>query len=266
MDFEKDLKQLIAEEYGISNTVSETSEEIIKAITSFAKQGVLSGEIKVPFGKWKNKLAVQFFVFSCTTEDEMKEFLQDPGLRTKYLYDKDVLVVKLPFDKELERVPANYTDVVRHEVHHAFQTRMAGSDWLENREKEYTEAIRTVDEATTTLEQDIAFVVYYSFNFERDAITNDIYHTVLNSSQKDERQNLLMNTHYRNMQRLGRLISSVDSGDTNITNNIKNALNGMYGGNFTFNSFLKLAKHVYKEYLRNFGRAIVKGRKDRQKN
>ena len=269
------LKEIIAEELGISNKVSLLTLRIKNLISNdFAKHKNLeSFHYNMPLSNLKyvsvygNKLTVNFendklsVLFFVLDKNDDAYHVYKSKYSSGYSSDKNQITLYLEsFSNKIVWHESNST--IQHEVEHYFQTYKKGKP-LSTREDivKYNTFIEMF-KSNDMYKQLIGGIYYFYTKVEQNAIVNGLYREIMEVNKfsyiEKPIEVLRENKHYKILNKLKHLFNEIINDDM-MKEFISDELKEL---NKPINSFIKIANITFSEYTKKFSRTLFKAKKD----
>lgn len=250
----EEIVQQINEELGVSDLVTNTTNNIISAIIKDNKiNKKFKGRIE-NFNVFGINISVIYQIYVVNTINDIINIVTDnPGRtdRTLNIYTTIVYV------KELNKY-IDYNGTTQHEIEHLYQTIKSKKLLLHPESADmYKTACNLVEYGSTIYDGIVGYVVYYNNKFEKDAFANDTYRQIIDNPREKPIEIVKNTDVYQNIGTISRYVNSKSS-------KVKQKIEDVTFKNFGkhYNWWLNMAKKVIANYKNKMGKVIVKAEKD----
>lgn len=256
----EEIKQYINEELGVNDSVASEAGRIWKAISEKVKSNPPISDALIGY-EWATiktrgkeiEIPVVYRVVPFQTMADYKRASSWGGMNSSYNQATKSIYLNSGYIVSEKKLISSLN--LQHELHHAFQHASGIRPNLVRDENIYR--IATASLASMSLiPRAVAFVFYYYEKAETDANINNIYAAVLQAKSPEEEEKTLKSTVvYRNIKYL-------NDNKKDFLSDKRTELE-LKKYKVSPGQFKKIYDEVLKSYYRNFGRAIVKARQDR---
>lgn len=265
-----DIRTAINEELSINNDVTSLSNSIFNTIkdifshgktTNIKKNGYV--ECKGNFYQSLNgyKINVCFTIFNFRSNEDYEqniEYLSDnfsyATKADKKLYFLTVYGYAVNNKLQVEDI----VDSIQHEVEHIFQGSI-GKKSLNTNDNLYLSAINHINDGNIL--GIIANTIYFSYDYEQDAIVNGLYAQLMSSENPVPRWDDIVDTQiYDSIEFLKKSILVLSLKKHWLQDKCRNTFG------ITIDNVILNAKKAYKRLINKVGKVLIKVNKDRQIN
>lgn len=258
MELFEQIVQAVNEELGISDLVSQTTDNLISMVDKrIAKnsEGQQQGEIK-GVSLFGVKVDVQYTVFVVkTAKDAESVKCLWPG---RYSEFHKVLIITLVYIMDEDRF-VDFAGTAQHELEHVYQSEIIKKSLISApKTKKIYKAATNLMKRGGYNEQIVGYSVYYANKFERDAYENSLYRTIMDNPTQDPLEVVKRTTLYNNLRIINNQLENITP---YLTQLIENICMDNFGKHF--NWWKNLTKKMISNYLTKIGKVIAKAEKDR---
>ena len=260
MELFEEIVMAVNEELGISDVVTNTTNEIISLISKDGKKKPLfknkkNGEIK-GFNLFGKKILIKYALYFVDSIDDIKKL--KIAWSGSYNDTTRTLETTVVYCKK-ENKYIDYVGSTQHEVEHAYQTSKTRKSLVSKNStgKMYMKA-KSLMRTNEYAKQVVGYTIYYACKFEKDAYENSVYKMISDNWEKDPIEILKGTTIYQNLKIISNQANMVSPG---WEQTIENICVKEFGRHFKW--WQNLAKKTVSGYMRKFGKMIAKVEKDR---
>ena len=261
MELFEEIVMAVNEELGISDLVTQTSNNIISMIAQKSGRKLSAGNQKSGsingvniFGK---KIDIYYTVFFVKSIDDVNTIncIWSGG----YNDDLNRLTTTIVYVEDENRY-VDYTGTTQHELEHIYQTVKAKKNLLSvpKTTKIYV-AAKNLMRSKDFFEQVVGYSVYYANKFERDGYANTYYRMILDDPKRPPIEIIKETSVFKNLKIINDVI---DRNTPYAIQAIENICMGRFGKHF--NWWKNLSKRTISNYFTKVGKVIAKIEKERQ--
>lgn len=261
MELFEEITMMVNEELGISNLVTQTTNNIINMIAQksgkilsvgYNKSGCING-VNI-FGK---KIDIYYTVYFVKTINDVNSI--KCTWSGGYNDEHNRLTTSIVYIEDENRF-VDYMGTTQHELEHIYQTVMNKKNLISApKTKKIYIAAKELMKSSDFFEQVVGYSIYYANKFEGDGYANSFYKMISDNPQKNPMDIIKETTMFKNIKIINDVIEQNKPYAIQAIENISVAKFGKH-----FNWWKNLTKRIISNYYTKIGKVIAKIEKERQ--
>ena len=252
-----EIKKQLFEELGVSDKVTKAAKDIFKAIIYDSKlhgrAKNKSGAVQYSFdGIDVDVIYYLYYVRTVEDFDDSKFIANSDMVSPKHFIVRTTVLYDYSQNKYVDPEGS-----LQHELEHVYQQASSGNLLLQ---KEKSRDIYRISERLINSERNseriVGFIVYYNNRFEKDAIANEFYKTIMDNPNENPFELLKSSKMYNNLKVIEKVIVN--------TNKYKNTFEKIAFDNFGkhYDWLKNMATSICKAYTIKIGKIMAKAHND----
>lgn len=251
-----EIKQIMYEEMGVSDTVTRNTKNIISQIVKDSKQ--------YPYSNFKQgtfiyittdnfNIKVNYDLYYCEDNNHVPNIVETGySLWDGKIFTLNTTIVYIKSENKYK----DYRGTTQHEMDHIYKMYKSKKHLISKPTSQQLYYIADKFKYQDFPHKLVGYVIYYNNNFEKDAFINSIYKTIMDNNDIDPYITIQNSRTYQNIQAIKNYVLDSNEYEKEITDICINELHKSYKW------FYNITKKVVNNYIYKMGRLLVKVNKD----